>query len=262
VKPKDIFFQKLFKVTKQLDESLPNEEKVELLSAISSCASEIVSYFESLPEGLQDSTELLMQRGWFVCFFDDVFDDFHQKQDNLIGKSREEQDSFLEQYFTLKLEEIEKIIVESLPARRSQLSQSLLSHKQELYYLSIPTLLIFAESLCRDLANNIDLYGKHKHKHKHKHKSPKAGEPITADLFERLGDIDEFEEVLFGPLRKRTNLTKVCRSPRSYQKSLLNRHLIIHGQSDSYGSKSNSLKALSLAYYVFYTLTYLNERST
>ena len=254
MKPKDILFQKLFKVAKQLDESVPNKEKIELLSTISSSGTEIVSYFESLPEELQESTESLMQRGWFVCFFDDNFGDFHQKQEHLIGKSTEEQDSFLEQYFIVKLEDIEKIIVESLPARRNQLSQSLLSHKQELYYLSIPTLLIFAESLCRDLANNIDLYGKHKPK------SPKAGKPITADLIEKLSNIDEFEEVLFGPLRKKTNLTKGCRNPRSYEKSLLNRHLIIHGQSDSYGSKSNSLKALSLAYYVFCTLTYLNQR--
>ncbi|OCH29968.1 hypothetical protein A6E13_19085 [Aliivibrio fischeri] len=129
------------------------------------------------------------------------------------------------------------------------------AHKNQLYYLSIPTLLILAESICRDLANNTELYGKHKPG------SYKAHRPCTDDLFDTLDDVNILEEVLFSPLRKKTNLTISNRSPSDAQKTLLNRHLIIHGQSDAYGSKSNSLKAISLVYYVFYTLDYLLERN-
>jgi len=251
---KNELFEAVLKKAKKIDDSLTNDEKKELSAIIGGAMTEVSNYFNNLPTDLQKNTKNLMKRGWFVCFFDDEFDDYHQKENGLIGKNQKEQDQFLETYFSSKLDGIEKTIIKNVPARENQLSQSFIAHRDEMYYLSIPTLLILAESLCRDLGNNIGLYSKHHDEYK------KRGQPVTGDLFDNLIDIDVFEEVLFGPLREKSDLTKSIDNPRYRDKSLLNRHLIIHGHSASYGNKTNSLKAISLIYYVYYTLMYISKR--
>jgi len=251
---KEALFKKIQKVVSDLDENLANEEKLQLLSVLQSAAIEINSYFESLPEELQKLTDQLMNKGWFVVFFDDHFDSFHQLKQNLVGKSNGSKDEYLMKYFDTKVDEIETVLLEGLPKRESQIKQAFQAYRDKLYYLSIPALLILAESVCRDLASNTDLYSKHKPR------TEKAHEPRTDDLFDEVDNIDQLEQVLFSPLRKRTNLTKNCSNPNVHQKTLFNRHLIIHGQSDSYGSEINNIKSLSLVYYVFYTLEYLRTR--
>ncbi|WP_187372208.1 hypothetical protein, partial [Vibrio cholerae] len=251
---KEALFQKLQGAATKLDNNLTNQETNTFLDTLQSIAIKIHSYFESLPKELQKTTDQLMNKGWFVVFFDDYFDSHHQLEENLTRQKDAYKDKFLMEYFNSKAEEIERILLEKLPRRESQIKQAFIAYREQLYYLSIPALLILAESVCRDLSGNLGLYSKHKQG------SNKAHKPLTDDLFDNMDDIDQLEEVLFIPLRKRSSLTKNCSNPTAHQKKLLNRHLIIHGQSDNYGSEINSIKSLSLVYYVFYTLEYLQTR--
>jgi hypothetical protein len=250
----EALFHKLQGVATELDNNLTNEEKSAFLGALQSAAIEIHSYFESLPKELQKITDQLMNKGWFVVFFDDHFDSHYQLEENLTGRKDTYKDTYLTEYFNTKVEEIERVLLEKLPRRENQIKQAFHAYREQLYYLSIPALLILAESVCRDLSDNIGLYSKHKPT------SDKKGKPLTDDLFDNVDDIDQLEEVLFTPLRKRSNLTQNCSNPTAHHKRLFNRHLIIHGQSDNYGSEINSIKSLSLVYYVFYTLECLQTR--
>ncbi|MGK0273608.1 MAG: hypothetical protein ACI88H_004290 [Cocleimonas sp.] len=245
---KNELFGAVLKKTKEIDDRLTDDEQKEFADFIHGAITEVSNYFDHLPAELQQNTINLTKRGWFVCFFDDELDDYHKKQNGLVGKTPEEQDQFLETYFSSKLDDIEKTITQNIPERNNQLSQSFTAHRDEMYYLSIPTLLILAESLCRDLGNNTGLYDKKKQK------------PMTRKLLNCLIDIDPLEEVLFQPLREKTEITKTNNTPTDEDKSLFHRHLIIHGHSNSYGNKTNSLKAISLVYYVYYTLMYISKR--
>ncbi|OCH29967.1 hypothetical protein A6E13_19080 [Aliivibrio fischeri] len=107
---KERFVQRLTGFAKQIDEKLSAEEKQELAEAFNDLTLEIRNYFDALPDKLQKSTNELMKRGWFICFFDDNFDDYHQKESALFGKTTAEKNELLEQYFELKISEIEELI--------------------------------------------------------------------------------------------------------------------------------------------------------
>lgn len=71
------------------------------------------------------------------------------------------------------------------------------------------------------------------------------------------------EESVLKPLRVSSDVTRSIHSPTEDDKKMFNRHLIMHGNSCSYGCKENSLKAISLAFFVHKSLAYLkNESST
>lgn len=232
---KEALFQKLQGVATELDNNLTYEEKDAFLSALQSVAIEIHSYFKSLPEDLQKTTDQLMNKGWFVVFFDDHFDSHHQLEENLTRKKDDHKDKYLMKYFNTKAEEIERMLLEKLPSRENQIKQAFHAYREQLYYLSIPAFLILAESVCRDLSNNIGLYSKHKPR------SNKAYKPLTDDLFDNVDNIDPLEEVFFIPLRKGSNLTKNCSTPTEHQKRLFNRHLIIMGNQITTAQKSTVL---------------------
>lgn len=209
-----------------------------------------------LPKDVENESINLMNRGWFIWFYEGYMDDFTDKIVSLIGKSRLEQDIFMVSYVKQSLEKLQIILCSSYPHRENQIKDAFSAHKSGLFYSSIPVFLALSEGIGRDLYPSIGLF------EKHRPNSARAGLPKTLDIFDSISGLEVFDKAVLIPLRVTSDVTKSIKNPTLDEKKMLNRHLIMHGISDSYGSEENSLKAISLTYFVHASLSYLKSEAS
>lgn len=203
-----------------------------------------------LPADLEAESVNLMNRGWFVWFLDGYMDDLTEKMTSLINKSTEDQDHYMEQYVSNNIDVFKADLLEAYPNRKGQIEDGFFSHESGAYYSSIPTLLALSEGIGRDLFPGIGVFAK------------QQGQPKTNDIVDAVSGLEVFEEAVLKPLRVSSDVTKTITNPTYEEKQLFNRHLIMHGNSDSYGSKMNSLKAISLVFFVHKSLAHLNSATS
>ncbi|WP_227367446.1 hypothetical protein [Halomonas sp. M20] len=207
----------------------------------------------NLPKDIEDESIKLMNRGWFIWFLDGTMPDFSKKMNALVGKSESDQDSYMIDYIEENILHFESELCRIYPDRNNQIEDAFKSHHSEIYFSSIPTLLALSEGIGRDLYPSMGIFAKQKPK------GPKTGLPKTDDIFDSISGLEVFEEAVLKPLRVSSEVTKTIYSPTEEEKKLLNRHLIMHGNSGLYGSKENSLKAISLVYFVHKSLEHLKN---
>lgn len=218
-----------------------------------------LDYFNNqLPDDLNKLILELSDRGWFIYILEGNFIDLPSKVNGLIGKSSDEQDKFLENYIRIKADDFKRKFIETYPNRVNQIEDAFYTHHAGKYYSSIPTFILLAEGIGRDLLpNNLGIF----EKHSHKSKKIKSGIPKTDDLFDNFSFINKLEEVIFTPLRIKTEITeKTDKYITAEDKKIFNRHLILHGFSNNYGTEINSLKAIALAYFVHEAISHYLER--
>lgn len=144
--------------------------------------------------------------------------------------------AWLMDWFTQRLDAIEQTLVERHPARAAVLAQAFTAHRQGLYALSIPVLLIQAEGVVQDRYQR-QLFSKKAHVN-------------LKRLIEELPD-DDMRAILIGafyvdiPLTRNTN-----ELPEGF--SGLNRHAVLHGTDPNYASQVNGLRAVSLLNFASY----------
>ena len=126
------------------------------------------------------------------------------------------------------------------PARAIILESAFNAHKRKEYALSIPVLLIQADGICYDLINK-QLYSK------------KGKVPVVAEYAETI-TADVFRSALLYPLTQPLPISASA-NERAEDFSDLNRHQVIHGESTTYDTEINSLKAISMLNYVSYVLS-------
>lgn len=206
-----------------------------------------------LPRDLEDESIKLMKRGWFIWFLDGTMPDFSEKMNALVGKCASDQDLYMIDYIEDNKSHFESELCRLYPDRKSQIEDAFKCHRSAIYYSSIPTLLALSEGIGRDLYPGVGIFAKQNPK------GPKAGLPKTDDVFDTISGLEVFEEAVLKPLRVSSEVTKTIHTPTEEEKKLLNRHLIMHGNSGSYGSKENSLKAISLVYFVHKSLEHLKS---
>lgn len=209
-----------------------------------------------LPDDLEAESIKLMNRGWFIWFLDGTMPDFSRKMNALVGKSEHDQDSYMSEYIEENISEFESELCRAYPDRKNQVEDAFKSHESGIYFSSIPTFLALSEGIGRDLYPDIGIFAKHKPK------SSKSGLPRTDDIFDSISGLGVFEESVLKPLRVSSEVTKTIHNPTENEKKLLNRHLIMHGNSSLYGSKENSLKAISLVYFVHKSLEHLKSAAS
>ena len=209
-----------------------------------------------LPNDLEVESIKLMNRGWFIWFLDGTMPDFSKKMGALVGKSEHEQDLYMSEYIEENISEFESELCRVYSHRKNQIEDAFKSHDSGVYFSSIPTFLALSEGIGRDLYPGIGIFAKHKPK------SPKSGLPRTDDIFDSISGLEVFEEAVLKPLRVSSEVTKTIHNPTEIEMKLLNRHLIMHGNSSLYGSKENSLKAISLVYFVHKSLEHLKSAAS
>lgn len=217
---------------------------------------EQIEYFSNeLPNDLEQESVKLMNRGWFIWFLDGTMTDFSEKMHALFGKNNEEQDSYIRKHIEDRLGGFESELCSQHPSREQQIKDAFRSHAAEIYYASIPTFLALSEGIGRDLYPGIGIFAKQRPN------SQKAGLPKTDDIFDSISGLEIFEESVLKPLRVSSDVTRSIHSPSEDDKKLFNRHLIMHGNSSSYGCKDNSLKAISLTFFVHKSLEHLKNQA-
>lgn len=157
----------------------------------------------------------------------------------------EEAERALAAYFDGRLDQIERFLAEAHPRRSKVLSSAFAAHRAGQFDLSIPVLLAQTDGICRDVAGQYLFTGPRGKTHKAKGHGRRPGMAIYVD--EVAGDA--FLRALLSPLGE-TLPINTSESDRGEDWAELNRHMVLHGESVDYGTRINSLKAISLINYV------------
>lgn len=196
-----------------------------------------------MPPRLEAAVAAMARHGWYV----DGNHDLHQLDAfrRLIDAGETGKvDELLMSHFEDRLDAIEAALVAELPTRERILRQAFAAHRRGDYELSIPVLLIQADGACVDLTNH--------------HFFQKSRGTQVPEVAAHIAARQEPGDALFlGPisLELPINASEKARERIAAERGWpawkeLNRHQVLHGESVDYGTRLNSLKAISLLNYL------------
>jgi hypothetical protein len=145
----------------------------------------------------------------------------------------------LAEYFEGRSDDIENSIIKRFPRREHLLRPAFGAHRRQEYVLSIPVFLTQTDGICKDATNHYFFLKRY-------------NKPQTAHYVEQIA-ADALTASLLSPLA-RTLPISASERERSSGDNALNRHAVLHGEALNYGTKINSLKAISLINYVAHIL--------
>jgi hypothetical protein len=195
---------------------------------------ELQKSFQELPPRTQEAVLLLALHGWYFDL-EMTFPQLWQLKRALSDGSVNEAEEALVDYFEGRIDEIEKSVAEVFPSRSHLIRAAFKAHRRQEYELSIPVLLAQADGMCKDAINQYLFLKQNK-------------KPQTALYVEQIV-ADAFRASLLSPLAQTLPISASERE-RPDGTNALNRHMVLHGEALDYGSKANSLRAISLINYV------------
>lgn len=205
-----------------------------LSGIISPAFEELKRSFKELPPKIQEALLLLAQHGWYLDFNMPLPSLWEIKKAISCGEVKEVEEALVE-YFESQLDEVEKSFGANFPHRSHIISSAIKAHRNGEYYLSIPVFLAQTDGICKEVVDQY-LFVK------------KDRKPRTAIYVEQVA-ADTYKAALLSPLAASTPIS-ASEHEREEDFNLLNRHMVLHGESLDYGNKANSLKAISLINYV------------
>ncbi|WP_319558243.1 hypothetical protein [Thiomicrorhabdus sp.] len=205
-----------------------------LSGIISPAFEELQRSFKELPPKIQEALLLLAQHGWYLDFNMPLPSLWEIKKAISSGEVEEVEEALVE-YFESQLDEVEKSFGAKFPHRSHIISSAIKAHRNGEYFLSIPVFLAQTDGICKEVVDQY-LFMK------------KDRKPRTAIYVEQVA-ADTYKAALLSPLAASTPIS-ASEHEREEGFNLLNRHMVLHGESLDYGSKVNSLKAISLINYV------------
>jgi hypothetical protein len=188
---------------------------------------------DRVPVVTKEALLLMAENGWFVDpeLTLDYFVDFLSAHE---GGDIDEIETALVDFFEERCADIEKGIAERYPERVAVLKAAFNAHKNGQYSLSIPVFLAQADGISNQLM------GKHYFRHSER-----------KDIARYVNEIVDasYEAVLLAPLREKSHFP-ISRPGNGKNVQHLNRHAILHGDFIDYGTRENSLKAISFLNYI------------
>jgi hypothetical protein len=194
--------------------------------------------FLELPLRTREALLLLGAQGWYLDL-EMPIPGLWQLKDALAEGNVTEAEEALIEYFESRLSEIEKSITERFPHRGHLVRAAFNAHRRQEYELSIPVLLAQTDGICKEVVNQYLFMKQNKR-------------PRTAIYVEQIA-ADSYTAALLSPLAQTLPIS-ASEGERPEDSNALNRHTVLHGESLNYGSKVNSLKAISLINYVAHVL--------
>lgn len=188
----------------------------------------------------------LAYRGWFLVASPRIPGIDMITLAALFEKGNSDVDQFMMKWVEEKLPVVQDILVNKYPSRRDILESAFRAHYNGQYSLSIPVFLAQADGIYLQLsASKKGVYSK---------MTEKGGNtvPHSKSYVDGLGVDDELLYLL-EPLRV---ITALGASESLCDQRLLNRHAVMHGNDCDYGTKVNSLKAIS---HLLYIGTFLDD---
>lgn len=183
----------------------------------------------------------LAQNGWFIddgMSYSDMIEIAQLFEDG----AAVEAESRLIAHFSERAPEICKELIELFPERTQALEQGFSAHSKEMYFASVLVMLVQADGICKSICNfGIYKKGRDQRPKITSYAQDQVERNVAAKTF--LGQFDASAKIFsdFTPGQK--------------QYDHLSRHAVIHGVDTEYGTKVNSLKAISWLGYVALALT-------
>ncbi len=138
-------------------------------------------------------------------------------------------------HYRRRYPEIFTKLTEKHPHRAKIINQAAVAHKKKQFYLSVPVLLAQADGICKE-HTGFELFKK------------EHGRPVTARIYD-LADEDSLRAAFLYPLSIILPILD-SKEPDKADSQRLNRHEVLHGVNLQYGTEVNSLKSISLLYYI------------
>lgn len=149
----------------------------------------------------------------------------------------------LADHYRARFPQIMQELVSWYPKHAKILTSAFGAHQRGEHELSVPVFLAQADGICKT-SLGVSLYSRQK--------SRREGNriPATAKAVEtRQLDQDSIEAAMLHPLKIPLPIS-ASKDELAGLLNVLNRHEVLHGTSVDYGTEVNSLKAISLLYYV------------
>ncbi|MFH1373339.1 MAG: hypothetical protein ABII79_06070 [bacterium] len=220
-------------------------ERESLVNSILTQHESVRSALEQLHESLlelsprtRDALILLGTHGWYMDLKLPESGLWKLKRALSEGNVTEAEDA-LAAYYEDRVDEIEESIAKRFPRRQKLISSAFHAYRRQEYELSIPVLLAQTDGICKELVNQYLFLSRDR-------------KPRTAAYVEQFAT-DTYRAALLSPLATRLPLW-AREHEREDSFSELNRHMVLHGDSLDYGTKTNCLKVISLINYVAHVL--------
>lgn len=190
--------------------------------------------FKELPLRTRTALLNLARFGWFI--------DPEMPLSQAFGLDRaidqgnlENAQSELVEYYESNLSAIQTRLADRCPERSQIFEAAFNAHRREEFVLSIPVFLAQADGICKERIDFCFFSTSH-------------GRPATAAFVDGIPP-ESYTAAALSPLTEKFELHGNS-DPRSDAPGEFKRHAIMHGNSTDYGTKVNSLKAISLLSYV------------
>ncbi|MBI5138939.1 MAG: hypothetical protein HZA95_04045 [Candidatus Vogelbacteria bacterium] len=220
-------FERLAKsITEPIEESLRQVQEV------------VRTALEELPAKSREALTILGKHGWYL---DTALSlpELTSLAELLRREDVKAAERVLADHYRARLSQIEHELAAWCPVRAKILTPAFDAHRRGEYVLSIPVFLAQADGVCK-ASLDVSLFGRRYNDRL----------PLTAKAIEtRQLDRDSIEAALLHPLKVPLPIS-ASKQELTGLLNVLNRHEILHGTSVDYGTEVNSLKAISLLYYV------------
>jgi hypothetical protein len=247
-------FQKPFEEINRFFEKINNSSILTAKNILSDFNENIKDIGKQFSENLKrtpGSLILLAKYGWYLDFESDI--NLPIELGNLITENKiEEVDSYLVKYYTKYLDQFFSNLFKNHPMREIIFTQIYEAHKSENYYISVPCVLSQIDGICFD-------YTSKKYFIKNKKDKQYKYLPEVAEEFSNVSS--SIVKAFIAPILTQNPMISHESSLNDYPVHL-NRNTIMHGIDIEYGTQLNSLKCLSLLFYISDMLTLLKEKNT
>ena len=196
----------------------------------------LTSFFDTLIVGSAGFSLMLARQGWYPG--GNLPIGTLSEAATLLSEGDEEGERILASHFEAEAGALGRALITAHPERADAIEQTLEAHQTGNYWLTVPSFLILAEAIAKDHGMPSPYS-----------KSKKTGEK---SILKALAARDDFQVAIafMAPLLVSVPIDWSPEQRAKYGNPVLNRHLILHGESKDYGTRLNSLRALSHLLYV------------
>lgn len=194
----------------------------------------LTQFFDTLQFGTVAFSLMLAREGWYPG--GNLPLGILSEAATLLSNGDEDGNRMLATYFRAELGSLGEKLRASHPERAEAIGQTIQAHSLGYYWLSVPGFLILAEAIARD----------------HRLPSPYGKVGTEKGIKDALLSRDDLQAAIafMAPLLVSVPIDWSPSQRKRYGSPVLNRHLILHGESNDYGTEMNSLRALSHLVYV------------
>jgi hypothetical protein len=203
----------------------------------------IFKSWDDLPERTRNSILAMAEAGWYLDL-QMSFPKVTGFQQVVEEEGSEVADASMTAHFEKRLDAIQAFLIEGFPSRKRFFDAVFDAVRRGEHILAVPVLLAQTDGICKDVAGEYLFITE---------KGVVPARPSVARfMLEQVhSDLSDAFLCMFEEVRP-IGLTEKRRAPGFKG---LNRHTVLHGEDLEYGTKLNSLKAVSLLNYVAQILT-------